>query len=365
MPVLPHDIHMSVIEAVYRSSQSHFIDYTTLRACALVCRAWAPIAQRLLFRRGLQHWDYWYPEDRAPQLFLDALAQNPSLGAHVRSLTFFVVSRARSPLPTVEGFIAVLQRCPNLARLTFRADREFAVKELERIRDLKLNVKVLLSAVWTGRANMQLLALWSGSIRYTSVCVTHEKPLEAGPPPPLLQGEVPITLHGIDIQKNLGLRMIDVLFPSLDHRAPELRYLKADGLCAASLDQIDVIATNATFFRTVVGVNHLPEGVFALMTGLEEVILLQTPRPTLKLPRSIRHLGLHPTSGDHMMHCEVERIFDFMRNLPELQLVSLTRLVEQWTIDLFRDTCAEMGIDLIVYEDWQSFHRPEYVDWIG
>ncbi|KAI0042170.1 hypothetical protein FA95DRAFT_610528 [Auriscalpium vulgare] len=48
---LPLDIHNTVMGSVYTILQHAGIDYPTLLACALVCRAWRGIAQSLLLRR--------------------------------------------------------------------------------------------------------------------------------------------------------------------------------------------------------------------------------------------------------------------------------------------------------------------------
>ncbi|KAI0041762.1 hypothetical protein FA95DRAFT_653484 [Auriscalpium vulgare] len=69
-----------VIEWVYRSSQHAIIDYHTLLVCALVCRAWTPIAQRLLFRRIPE---YYFPTSNIT-LLPRTLRASPHLASHVR-----------------------------------------------------------------------------------------------------------------------------------------------------------------------------------------------------------------------------------------------------------------------------------------
>ncbi|KAI0041772.1 hypothetical protein FA95DRAFT_653525 [Auriscalpium vulgare] len=86
---VPLDVQVIVIEWVYRSSQHQEIDYPTLRACALVCRSWTPVAQRLLFRRvpvpNVSAYFY-----RIPQITIDLILRTlcaaPYLAAHVRSV---------------------------------------------------------------------------------------------------------------------------------------------------------------------------------------------------------------------------------------------------------------------------------------
>ncbi|KAI0039313.1 hypothetical protein FA95DRAFT_1035792 [Auriscalpium vulgare] len=78
MSQLPFDLHVLFIEWVYRHSQADMTDYATLAACALVCRAWTPVAQRLLYRR--LPGKFFVGKER----LIDTIRRNPALGTHVR-----------------------------------------------------------------------------------------------------------------------------------------------------------------------------------------------------------------------------------------------------------------------------------------
>ncbi|KAI0045471.1 hypothetical protein FA95DRAFT_1607707, partial [Auriscalpium vulgare] len=83
---VPLDVQFLVIEWVYRSTQDHTIDYRTLRVCALTCKAWTPIAQRLLFRRvPYGTLDFFRPDKRTIACLLRTLRAAPHLAAHVRT----------------------------------------------------------------------------------------------------------------------------------------------------------------------------------------------------------------------------------------------------------------------------------------
>ncbi|KAI0046748.1 hypothetical protein FA95DRAFT_1606640 [Auriscalpium vulgare] len=108
-PTLPLDVNVLIIDWVFRLSQHAMIDYPTLHACALVCRAWTPSAQRLLFRRILStslHYRYC-----DVQLLVRTLETRPHLAAHVRFI------RVAWPLhPPVYGTICLrlLELCPHV-----------------------------------------------------------------------------------------------------------------------------------------------------------------------------------------------------------------------------------------------------------
>ncbi|KAI0043086.1 hypothetical protein FA95DRAFT_1598114, partial [Auriscalpium vulgare] len=128
MATTPLDIHIVVIEWVYRSSQHAAIDYPTLRACALVCRAWTPIAQRLLFRRVP------VPKTKIVKLYSNIMARfvrtlrtAPHLAAHVRSFILELEGIETKP-EVLDDAMEALALCTNVDGITigpFDADAGF------------------------------------------------------------------------------------------------------------------------------------------------------------------------------------------------------------------------------------------------
>ncbi|KAI0041761.1 hypothetical protein FA95DRAFT_653370 [Auriscalpium vulgare] len=124
MATVPLDIQVIILEWVYQSSQHDAIDYATLRACALVCRAWRLFAQRLLVRRvpypSLYNLDYGSTSRNSPFKFaplLRTLRAAPHLAAHVRSTV------VNTPLNAelTDTIIAVLELCANMAGIIIGA----------------------------------------------------------------------------------------------------------------------------------------------------------------------------------------------------------------------------------------------------
>ncbi|KAI0043696.1 hypothetical protein FA95DRAFT_1609143, partial [Auriscalpium vulgare] len=114
MATYPLEIHIAVIEWVYRSSQHAAIDYPTLRACALVCRAWTFFAQRLLFRRVP------VPKTKLMKLdsiimarFVGTLRTAPHLAAHVRSFIFELANSHPGP-GVSDDTMEALALCTNI-----------------------------------------------------------------------------------------------------------------------------------------------------------------------------------------------------------------------------------------------------------
>ncbi|KAI0061947.1 hypothetical protein BV25DRAFT_1826239 [Artomyces pyxidatus] len=156
-PVVPFDVQVEILEWVYRSGQTRLsIDRTTLSVAALVCKAWTPVAQRLLFCHLL-----WTSASLRIADGITLLRDNPTLGTYVRSIPFIYhrSSQDGSVALTNEKMIALLRLCPYIVDLIFQSSSPFTANELSQIRSLNLPVTVLkLSRM--GPAMCQLAALW-------------------------------------------------------------------------------------------------------------------------------------------------------------------------------------------------------------
>ncbi|KAI0045465.1 hypothetical protein FA95DRAFT_123791 [Auriscalpium vulgare] len=123
---VPLEVQLMVVEWVYRSSQHGTIDYPTLRACALVCRSWTPVAQRLLFRRVPVPKPYAEVYD-IPKITIDRLLRTlraaPYLAAHVRSLICNSAAESNADAEQDSDFgdgdVAVLALCTDVASIIF------------------------------------------------------------------------------------------------------------------------------------------------------------------------------------------------------------------------------------------------------
>ncbi|KAI0043019.1 hypothetical protein FA95DRAFT_503791 [Auriscalpium vulgare] len=141
MVIIPLEIQLLAIEWVYRLSQHLETDYDTLLACALVCRTWRPIAQRLLFRRVPRQPRSQKRFDGSPlgfKLLVDTLRACPHLAAHVRSIYLTLDSP-----DAVDA--ALLEVCPHIAGVETALDSHFLyykpqIANPERVQSIVLSV---------------------------------------------------------------------------------------------------------------------------------------------------------------------------------------------------------------------------------
>ncbi|KAI0037819.1 hypothetical protein FA95DRAFT_1367147 [Auriscalpium vulgare] len=123
VPVLPLDIHTLVIEWVYKASQYTAVDHRTLRICALVCRAWTSIAQRLLFRT-LPYPDFsdGHGDTSPPVLsLLRTIRASPRLAEHVTAVNLKLCRPRVYPSDGVNR-VALLELCPNVKCINILGD---------------------------------------------------------------------------------------------------------------------------------------------------------------------------------------------------------------------------------------------------
>ncbi|KAI0045463.1 hypothetical protein FA95DRAFT_123746 [Auriscalpium vulgare] len=115
---VPLDVQFLVIEWVYRSSQHRRIDYRPLRMCALICKAWTPIAQRLLIRRVPNGTLETRSHDERPIVcLLRTLRAAPHLAAHVR--TFLKSAYLNLDTDWQEQELTALALCANVQSVVF------------------------------------------------------------------------------------------------------------------------------------------------------------------------------------------------------------------------------------------------------
>ncbi|KAI0045548.1 hypothetical protein FA95DRAFT_1607587 [Auriscalpium vulgare] len=154
MSPLPHDIHVDIIDWVYRSSQHAGIDYETLGACSLVCKSWTGPSQRLVFRRTsiLNHMEQL-------QRLLTVLIQNPLLPTYVRSINYVFHAAA----DTNENFFTLITLCSSVSNLSLFpiAKPSETLELMDRIRGMHLPITSLHTFGGPGIVS-GLASLWPG-----------------------------------------------------------------------------------------------------------------------------------------------------------------------------------------------------------
>ncbi|KAI0045449.1 hypothetical protein FA95DRAFT_1680452 [Auriscalpium vulgare] len=222
---VPLDVQVIVIEWVYRSSQHRAIDYPTLCACALVCRSWTPIAQRLFLRR-VPVPDPYIEVQRFPQIIIDFILRTlraaPSLAAHIRSVICNLAVAFDSDAE--DDDVTVLALCTNTDSILFK------------------------------------------------------RPLS----------------HAL--------------------------------------------------------VSRLPPTVLAHLVVLESFVMINLPtEQDFALPRSLRHLGYHPSVSTPKRERDVQILLDAIRARPGLQLITTTDNTLPWVWNLFKSVCREVGAEFVLY----------------
>ncbi|KAI0061930.1 hypothetical protein BV25DRAFT_1826219 [Artomyces pyxidatus] len=201
-PVVPFELHPGIIEWVYRSHWHQGLHrdyvarcaYATLSACSLVCKAWRPVAQCLLFRR-------------IPRLltayqalrFIASLRSNQRLGTHVRSLQILELTRTdwpkRTPLVNIEHAISILELCPQVLDICLLFSAKFTSYDFFRIRSLDLHPTRLQFLIMTPQF-YEIASLWP-TVRFMT-CGEDDDPLPSAPTQP-----APFTLESLQVVTSL------------------------------------------------------------------------------------------------------------------------------------------------------------------
>ncbi|KAI0040584.1 hypothetical protein FA95DRAFT_1611692 [Auriscalpium vulgare] len=366
MVTVPFDIQLSVIELIYRSSQHAVVDYSTLCACALVCRAWTAPAQRLLFRRvpcGDVAFPIPYPQ-RAANRLLATLRDAAHLAEHVRLIFITLWSDSAYDASYIVD-VALLERCPHVAGVVILGqlvgDGDFNPILEARLRRIPLRSAFLQVE---GEYTMveRVVQMWPG-VRVLSARVLDNEDTELvidDEPEPPLQVHIPgtvetLSVHGSQIDRLLArpnfspaLRDLELILPAWTRA--DLHYLEVSGV----LPRLETLRIVGRF---------PPPNVLAQLTRLDSLVISTLPAQSIALPQSLRRVAYH-----HDFPVEyaegVRLLLDALRTLPSLQLVAVTPRSEPEVIATLRKVCSGGRVDFIVYEAPDRLQGPQHVDWI-
>ncbi|KAI0051939.1 hypothetical protein FA95DRAFT_1675484 [Auriscalpium vulgare] len=341
---VPLDVQIIVIEWVFRSSQHASIDYTTLRACALVCRAWTPTAQRLLFRRifclTLKEKGHC-----RMQLLFDVLSTRLHLAAHVRSIQVYC------PPEADDVCVRLLELCPQVEGIS----SPYYISDINAFRagfDARPHAiqpkLVLLDVAGTDNSITGVVQMFPSA----RVLILRA----AGYSDYLL----PPTLEALEIHAGSARRCLPLSMP-----LPALRYLclvrpkwSDNALCehlisTSILPQIQSLQIRGQF---------PPQGILEQLIQLKTLVVETLPEQNVKLPRLLRHVGYHTVEASPDVRAELA--VNPLRMLLELQLVTVTRSVEQHVRAALEGMCHDKDIDFASYETPYFFQEPRNIDWI-
>ncbi|KAI0046763.1 hypothetical protein FA95DRAFT_1559784 [Auriscalpium vulgare] len=339
---VPLDVQILIIEWVFRSSQPASIDYTTLHACALVCRAWTPTAQRLLFRRI----SCIFSDDiHFFRLLVSTLSIRPHLATHVR---YIRVAWPSYPPDYGDVCLRLLELCRHVEGISFfhrgHNNKPLSAESSARLRAIQLRPVFLeVLGLPIGKAVVNMFP----GVRFLSFVHGDEHPL-------------PSTLE------TLKTRMSARQCLSLSESLPVLRNLCliiprwSDKLLCQHFNAAGILPR----LRSLEIKGEIPpQGILEQLTQLETLVVAVLAGQHASLPASLRHFGYHPwrdvTPGAH-----VELALDPLRVLPQLQLVTVTRGVDQHVRTALEGMCHNKGVEFARYETPLHFQQPQYIDWI-
>ncbi|KAI0040382.1 hypothetical protein FA95DRAFT_1566416 [Auriscalpium vulgare] len=356
------DIQIIVIEWVYRSSQHATIDYPTpidyptLRACALVCRAWTPIAQRLLFRR-LPQFQFNSPGLR----LLRTLRATPHLAAYVHSITLTMRPLFTDYKRDGDYEYAVLELCTNIVGITFRPGvlNDLRVAHLQAMSVRPVFLSVLGDVAFVDR----IINLWP-SVRSVDIVMWRTKNVnvDALRMPRALQTLAAPAAWIVANRRSA---------PTAEHVAPAMHDLElllhvnwADAELCATLFQSGMLAQLRTLVVGTRSADVLPPAMLEAAAGLETLVLTRLPKEAYVLPPGLRHLGYHFHGREEEWVSRARLLLDAARAVAGLRLVTATRWSSRAVLEEFEMACRDGGVEFVVYDDPGCFRRPRHVDWI-
>ncbi|KAI0045444.1 hypothetical protein FA95DRAFT_1607689 [Auriscalpium vulgare] len=357
---VPLDVQLIVVGWVYRLSQHASIDYPTLRACALVCKAWTPIAQRLLFRRvPFPISKPWATKTLPITRLLRTFRAEPRLAAHVRTFTKL--------LRYFDGYyeeeeLEALALCTNVQGVVFLGELAIIPHSnlVTRLGALRIR-PIFISFSGDKSLINRVMQNWP-SVRALEVIPSRRT--ESAD----VQVQMPWTLQALSTRPS----DLPSYWPAPGTVPPELHDLEikcwvpADAvhLTGAAVIASGVLAQLRTL-RIVGGfADVFPAAVLEQLTVLESLVIEHLPTlDKFELPRNLRHLGYH-SNGDSEQRGQVQILLDAVRARPELKLLTATRHSSQAVLKQLEDVCRTGDVEFAVYAEPACFPHARHVDWI-
>ncbi|KAI0051983.1 hypothetical protein FA95DRAFT_1602218 [Auriscalpium vulgare] len=351
----PLEVQMLIMEWVYRLSQSKKIDYATLRACALVCHAWTPTAQRLLFRRvpHAQSTDSRQNPDAIP-LLIRTLRNNPYLSTAVRSISIKVdIDEVTSELS--DG-VALLELCPHVQGIEIEdfMNTDVMYPALEaRLRAIQLHPVFLYPY---GRPSFVALLLRT----WPNLRVLHVIGWVNDALPPIsatgtLQALIFLEWECIEWLLPPGndftaLRDLELIEP----------FWHDDGW-----QQLQITSVLSRLYTLRVSGLFPPQEFLEHLKDLESLTFTDLPQEDITLPPRLRYVGYHRDVWDSNTDGSMECMIAALRPLAHLQLVTTTRGATEAQIKALAEVCRDRAVALEIRQTTRDFPYPRWdIDWI-
>ncbi|KAI0039826.1 hypothetical protein FA95DRAFT_982226 [Auriscalpium vulgare] len=360
MAALPLELQIKVVEWVYRASQDTEIHYATLRACALVCRAWTTTAQRLLLRRLPFPIHFSTDTHHRAVLLLRTLRERPLLAAHIISVKFDLANLDAVDLD--DPCSTLLKLCPRIACIrascSFDTPRNYDLHVQRRSLGMRLRSLALQPVVLRVAGNKEsvnyLINIWP-TVRVLDVS-TWRRQRRDGP-----------SICNLPFVEALSFSDIS----AFDLKSPEASF--------SALREMELKPGWSTDFRRVfgsgvfAGIHSLrihgpcpPPEIFRHLVHLTRLAFTELPQGDPSLPQTIRHVGYHV----NRLIMRLEHTKDIkpfaaaLCALPDLQHVNATPFLSPLHMATLEEVCRGRGIDLEICGELHSLWRPINIDWI-
>ncbi|KAI0041758.1 hypothetical protein FA95DRAFT_1598804 [Auriscalpium vulgare] len=349
MANIPLELQLHIIESIYQMSQWKAVDYTSLRACALVCSAWTPTAQRLLFRR-VPSPAIPFDRDRLDTipLLIRTLRAKPQLSANVRS----IYGTLWSTLPDVTDSdmaaqVALLELCTDVEGISL-VDPVVSTAlppALEaRLRAIALHPTSLRvqagDPVFVGR----LARMWPSLCALDLGTTTHD--FDAAE---VEEEEEDGAHHGANVWlpppriNPTGLRDVQLRYPAWHD--PWCLHLRTSGL----LHGIRTLRIQGSF---------PPQDVLDRVAQLDSLVFSQLPQEDIVLPQRLQQVGYHPRFTVWEQEVDTFFVIAALRVLENLQLVTAARVASSAQLEALEEVCRDRGVEFEVYHDPQQLPAP-------
>ncbi|KAI0049151.1 hypothetical protein FA95DRAFT_1604681 [Auriscalpium vulgare] len=359
MSKLPLEVQIVIIECVYRLSQAEAVDYATLRACALVCRAWTPMAQRLLFRRvpyaGLA------PDGLEPPLplLLRTLRTSPHLAAAVRSI--FLTGYSREATSDAPPDVELLELCPHIHNISVEDIRPgpaaiFPASEA-RLRAIQLRPVTL--CPWGEPSFVGLFLLSWPNIRTLDLAGMRSYGTSDALPSISATGSLQaLSLKAKDIAL---LQASKNDFTALR----ELELINPEWCVGGWIEQVHRLDILRGIHTLRIQGSFPPETFLERITRLESLAFDELPEENVVFPQSLRHVGYHPWCRPSDALKVASYAVSTLRALVDLKLLTATRLALPAHLTALEEVCHDRGVEFQTCRTPHHFPNPRWdVDWI-
>ncbi|KAI0044664.1 hypothetical protein FA95DRAFT_228455 [Auriscalpium vulgare] len=352
-PVIPYDIQAIVVDWVYRASQHSTVDYGTLRVCALVCRAWTPVAQRLLFRRIRVHDTRAADQNECLDQLLRTFRENPRLAAYVHTIEDIPLQPSKDQN---DAILALLELCAHtVQRLSFDGwllPPTWAAPLEQRLRALSLS-PVYLDLSGAVSIVDRMAQIWP-SARSLRISVGRDDDDFADFEIYDHMVAVPIQLSVPGTVRSLSVYAADPSWIfARDADLSGLRELEVDEESAGLYAQLRVSGVLAQLrFLDVNG--HIPtQEALDQLVQLEILVFSLRPLREVSLPQSLRDLAYHRGDGRPRHRSSLACMLAVLRRSSNLRRFTMSRDLPRRMRVLFDEVCEDRGIEIITYEGYR------------